>query len=717
MNNRNSTSNNGEGSTGETCFIEAMSGSHLHWSDFRDDVLQPFRIRCAPTAKGDRLPTTFLARLQASQGNLDKYETRKQAWRLDVSTGRGFNTTNIFPPNVLPTKNGCHNILGCMSPKMSRESLPLRTPGSRSSLYELPTAKPSYVYGFDTSFFEKNEQAQLHGALNATGTVIDFDKAEVLLNQSVACPFLAFERVDDTSERSMEAARNACAVTGAQCLRGQQQLFHKAFGLQTISQPPITFTCALSEHQAIVNCHYVDEDGFYTMAALCKFDLDDDTHFKTFQAWIDAIKSWASIYLLPRIKGAIGQVMLSNPSPPPSPAPTNSSHLSIDTTSENITTILNTLRRLWPMIPWHNDMVGETPINSSIAMCGTPLPARQSRGLALPNPPDGNDLQTFYLNGDVRSHSSLSQRPSLTPLHTDIPISARPERQPLHSRRLSSASAISRFGSSTPESPCRPPSLSPCTPGPEMPMSSKSPMLVLQKRLELAMSEIQDLRSQIDDLDGQLNGRTEVIDRRIELITERQDELDRLLHDGGGSGPKSRKVSKRLWVQQLEALVEEDMPTPVADLPGYFEQEMSENYIESVSPTDLLYRMPGHFAISRNSFTSNEGDPWLTEEFVIWCIAMITRDSKTTVRILAVVTTILCCAGVIDASAYATMAVTFVLNSFGQSILLALLTRLTALYEAAQAYDLDGSRVIGVSPDTAESRTFKEAKIVPLVLA
>ncbi len=87
------------------------------------------------------------------------------------------------------------------------------------------------------------------------------------------------------------------------------------------------------------------------------------------------------------------------------------------------------------------------------------------------------------------------------------PVSRRQHHHPLSPLKLRS---------DMPESPCRPATLSPCTPPPEAPCSAKSPMLVLQKRVDLAMDEIQELRALVESLHGELQSKN----RQIELAIQ-----------------------------------------------------------------------------------------------------------------------------------------------------------------------------------------------------
>lgn len=227
------------------------------------------------------------------------------------------------------------------------------------------------------------------------------------------------------------------------------------------------------------------------------------------------------------------------------------------------------------------------------------------------------------------------------------------------------------------------------------------------------MSEIQDLRSQIDDLDGRLNGRTEVMDRRIELMIERQDDFESFMNDSDGS--KVRRASKGGWVRQLEALVEEDMSTPIATMPAWIAEETTASVDEPASPTAMVSRMPGYLALSDGCDTLlYQSASWFIEEFLIWCIAIVTRDETIFVRFVGLTMVGLYCTGIVDGSSCVVAAFLFALNTFGQGMLQHLYTRSTALYRAAQVYDLDNTSHDGGGLATAEIQCFEE---VPLVLA
>lgn len=641
--------------------FEAISGSgHLDWSDFRENVLRTFRIRCVTSTTADQFPKPFLAELQAAQKNTSNHDAQRQAWRLDVAAGRGLTSLAVFPPNLVPPQVEASQTIRCMLPRMSREGLPLRLPSAKGSLYELPTAKPIYVFGFDMDIFKKSEQVHLMGPLSATGVLVDYLKGEVLPCKTLCCPYLTFEKFNVNNKRQIETARNSCAITGAQCLRGQQQLFHKASGLESALQPLITFSCALNNEHAIINYHYIDDDGDYTMAPLCKFDLQNDEHFNTFQTWIQAIDGWATTHLLPRIQVAISQVIDSNPTPPPSPSPTNSSLLSIDTRSSDVLSILKELRRLCPTRVWRNDsMTAETPINSSIAICGTPLPTREMRGLALPKPSSSGCTSSDEENEEPTTHPLKPRNgPSdiLSPLSTNFPPSSsnRPRglSQHVYKPSPSSRTPFSPYSdSSTPISPCRPPTLSPCTPGPDMPMSSMNPILVLQRRLDVAACEINELRVHNDELQEQLNSRTASLEQKLKLVTEKQEDSQKSIRKYIES--LSLNMSdKEAWTKVPDE--EQEMKTPTGfqsfsnkehGIPIRFDADAVTEVDVDVTPPSLPQKMPGHYERSDNeddTITWTWPQSSSTQDFLIWCLAKLLKDDTTQLTLLVSMTLMMC---------------------------------------------------------------------------
>jgi hypothetical protein len=220
------------------------------------------------------------------------------------------------------------------------------------------------------------------------------------------------------------------------------------------------------------------------MSELSRFNLKETDGFREFQGWIEAIEDWGSTYLLPVIKIALRQLLKNSTTPPISPMP--SLTLSIDTAAGTEEVLMKVLRATFGSIKWKCDGEYETPLNSSVAHCGTPLGPRQIRTLALsPTSP----LDILSASGPPTPFSIWRMRPEFS---SKSPIARRHPLSPLKLR------------ADIPDSPCRRATLSPCTPPPEAPYSAKSPMLVLQKRVDLAMNEIQELRELVQTLQSEL---------------------------------------------------------------------------------------------------------------------------------------------------------------------------------------------------------------------
>jgi len=226
------------------------------------------------------------------------------------------------------------------------------------------------------------------------------------------------------------------------------------------------------------------------MSEMSRFNLEDPNSFNEFQGWIEAIEEWGSSYLLPVIKVLLKQVLIGTFTPPISPMP--SLTLSIDTAAGGEEILMKILRSTFGSIKWRCEGESETPLNSSIAHCGTPFGARKIRTLAL-SPTESLELMSS-VSGKNSQFSGWRMKPSYSA--TRSPISRK--HHPLSPLNLKH---------DFPESPVRRATLSPCTPPPEAPWTAKSPMLVLQRRMDLAMDEIQELRTLVQTLQKQLVAR------------------------------------------------------------------------------------------------------------------------------------------------------------------------------------------------------------------
>ncbi|OAP64238.1 hypothetical protein AYL99_00210 [Fonsecaea erecta] len=470
----------------QVSLLRAIDGSHLRWSDFRTIVLSAFRIIFTDNLQLSELSRPFSDRLKPCLQKLDRFDNQEAEWRKQVASNKGFGSSMVFPPNILPSTGVNLSLHRSLAPKLNREALPPRAVKAQESLFELPVPRPGLLTGFTTQAFNEKELSVLPNCASATGTIVDFESGTVSPGTTTYCPFMVFERVNTASEDAIQSARNQCAIAGAHCVRAFQLLFRKCTSPRPVFEKPISFSCAINNSNALIYYHYVDADGRYCMSELSRFNLDDTIAFKEFQGWIEAIEDWGSTYLLPVIKIALRQLLKSHGTPPISPMP--SLTLSIDTAAGSEEVLMKVLRSTFGAIKWKCEGECETPLNSSIAHCGTPLGARKIRTLAL-SPTSPADI-LGAASGPTTPFSVWRMRPEWA---SRSPTARRHPLSPLKLR------------SDIPDSPCRRATLSPCTPPPEAPNSAQSPMLVLQKRVDLAMDEIQELRALVQTLQGELD--------------------------------------------------------------------------------------------------------------------------------------------------------------------------------------------------------------------
>ncbi|KAK4944927.1 hypothetical protein LTR10_015846 [Elasticomyces elasticus] len=509
-------------------FLRAIDGSHLRWSDFRTVVLGAFRIVLTEGMRLADLSQPFSDGVKRSLQDLDRFVDQEREWRSQLSAGKGFGSTMIFPPNVLPTLEPEMGLHRCLAPKMNREALPPRAVKAQESLFELPTPRPGLLTAFATVAFSETELSILPHCTASTGTVVDFTSGYVSPGTTGYCAFLAFERLNGASDDAIETGKNQCAVVGAHCVRAMQLLFRRCSYPRTILDKPIAFSCAIDNSTALIYYHFVETDGRYCMSEISRFNLDDTNGFREFQGWIVAIETWGSTYLLPLIKIALGQLLKNNSTPPISPMP--SLTLSIDTAAGSEEVLLKILRTTFSTIKWKCEGEYETPLNSSVAHCGTPLGARKIRTMALSPTSPGEILSAatgpstpfsrWRMKPDWGNRSPLSRRHPLSPL---------------------------QLRSDAPDSPVRRATLSPCTPPPDAPFSAKSPMLVLQKRVDLAMDEIQELRALVQTLQGEL--------KLKESQLESEEEKNEPVHIDSHTMPPTQKFVKvEPWLEKSETL-------------------------------------------------------------------------------------------------------------------------------------------------------------------
>jgi hypothetical protein len=474
--------------------LKAIDGSHLAWFDFRQ-VLGAFRVVLNNEIDFSSVSQHFTDRLKLCLEGLSRFESQETVWRNQLSCNRGFGLSVIFPPNVLPPLPSKLSLHRYLTPRLSREALPPRVHKSQDSLFELPVPRPHLSSAFTSAAFDERELSVLPTCASTSGTIVDFESGSVAPGTTAYCPFLTFERINGATEDAVETAKNQCAIAGAHCIRSFQMLFRRCSGVRPVFERPISFSCAINNTIALINYHFVDAEQRYCMTELFRFNLDDPVSFKEFQAWIEAIEEWATAYLLPVVKIALRQLLSTSTTPPVSPMP--SLTLSIDTVAGAEEVLLKALRATFSSIKWTCQGHYETPLNSSVAHCGTPRSARRFRTLTL-SPTSPTDLLSG-ISGPTTPFSSWRMRPDWTG-GSRSPVTRRHPLSPLKLR------------ADIPESPCRPATMSPCTPPPEAPSSAKAPVLVLQKRVDLAMDEIRELRALVETLQGELQAKNQRLD-------------------------------------------------------------------------------------------------------------------------------------------------------------------------------------------------------------
>src|ERR1700761_2137435 len=106
----------------------SYDGSHLPWRKFRQEVLAPHQIRVLDAAPKDRIPESFLKIVEVANQDTSRFNDQKNCFWNQVTTGRGFGPSPIFPPNLLPPL-ASELLSRCMVPTFgSREPLPERAP-------------------------------------------------------------------------------------------------------------------------------------------------------------------------------------------------------------------------------------------------------------------------------------------------------------------------------------------------------------------------------------------------------------------------------------------------------------------------------------------------------------------------------------------------------------------------------------------------------------
>jgi hypothetical protein len=439
------------------------------------------------------MPSELLLKIQTKLEDVDRFDGQRSEFRIQVNTGRGFNDSPIWPPNSLPPFAEDSLVQRTTGPKFSREALPLQAPGTHSNLIEVPTPRPALACGFTSEAFTEIELSNLPSPLTISGTIVHFENGHIAPGVALHCPFFVFERVRGLAEDTLESAKNKSAVSGSVCVRALQTLYCRAFGGSGGEERPVAFSCTMDNSFAIINYHWLNNVEDYNMTPLCKFDLTKDDHFNKFQAWIEAIEDWAFTRLLSKVKAAARKLASSNDTPPISPIPSLS--LSVDTSTGGDETLVKALRSVFSSIKWRYRGIGETPIMSSIAQCGTPLMTRSMRSLALSPIPSESPIEGAAFKS-IRIKIPMSAVSKAAWSDVITPASRRFDFSPL------------QMNSPYPDSPARPGTLSPCSPPPDAPFAPMNPLLVVQRRLDYALDEIRELKAQLDHVNQELRAKT-----------------------------------------------------------------------------------------------------------------------------------------------------------------------------------------------------------------
>lgn len=365
----------------------SYDGSHLPWRNFRQEVLAPHQICILDSAPKDRIPLSFLNIVEAANQDVSRFDDQKSRFWTQVTTGRGFGPSPIFPPNLLPPV-ASELLSRCMVPSFgSREALPDRAHNHTGPVYEVAVPHPGLGCGFSATAFTGRELALMPQWLQATGTIVHWDTGYLCPGATTYCPFLTFERAYGNKEHRVESANNLCAIDGTYSVRALQMLYAKAYKDSTISQKPelpVSFSCTIDNSFALLNLHWVDlsKDQIYCMAPLCQFDLSKDVHFSKFLVWTQAIGDWALSHVLPQVKDALER--LSRTTSPVTPAPfypirrastMPPTKLRLDTgpALNKDELLLSSLKTAFGDTPWRFDDEVDSGVSSSTASWGSPM--------------------------------------------------------------------------------------------------------------------------------------------------------------------------------------------------------------------------------------------------------------------------------------------------------------------------------------------------------
>ncbi|KIX08952.1 uncharacterized protein Z518_00030 [Rhinocladiella mackenziei CBS 650.93] len=392
----------------------SYDGSHLPWRTFRQEVLAPHRIRVLESPPKERIPTSFLKVVEAASQDTARFEDQKMSFWNQVTAGRGFGPSPLFPPNLLPPIEAEPRLSRCMVPSFSREALPERAINQMGPLYELSVPHPGLGCGFSAAAFTNKELASLPQWLQASGTIVHFDTGYISAGATMYCSFLTFERAYGNKEHRVESANNQCAIAGAFSARALQMLYTKAWKGQMMPELPVAFSCTIDNSFALLNLHWIDHGQAYCMAPLCQFDLSKDIHFNKFLVWTQAIGDWALSHVLPLVKQALERLQTSHVIASSPQAPDQPTKLRLDTGVNKDELLISSLKTTFENIPWRFEDDEFTPVSSSTASWGSPMVS----DLVFSNlsyPPVRPPRSNSHISGVARKHVERIDTKPVTP--------------------------------------------------------------------------------------------------------------------------------------------------------------------------------------------------------------------------------------------------------------------------------------------------------------
>ncbi len=364
----------------------SYDGSHLPWRKFRKEVLAPHQISILDSVPKDRIPSSFLRIVEAANQDTSRFDNQKTCFWNQVTTGRGFGPSPIFPPNLLPPL-ASDQLSRCMVPAFSsRDALPERALNQPGPIYELSVPHPGLGCGYSAAAFTSRELSLVPQYLQATGTIVHWDTGYLSPGATTYCPFLTFERAYGNKEHRVETANNQSAIAGTYSLRAFQMLYARASKESGASQKfemPVSFSCTIDNSFALLNLHWIDQSRgqAYCMAPLCQFDLSKGIHFSKFLVWTQAIGDWGLSHVLPKVKDALER--LSRATSPVTPAPfypihrasTMPTKLRLDTgpgiNKEEL--LISSLKTAFGDTPWRFEDNVDSAVSSSTASWGSPM--------------------------------------------------------------------------------------------------------------------------------------------------------------------------------------------------------------------------------------------------------------------------------------------------------------------------------------------------------